>query len=619
MHKIENEYQKREKLSAEQISTLAKRSNHLSRLRLLTFLCSAILAVLIYIFKMLLIFYIGPVLLFILFIGIVIIHSKVENKKEYTSIIHKINQESLSRLTNEWRNFTNNGVQFFSDEHVYSEDLDIFGPSSLYQLINTAESYLGKQKLKDTLLNPHLDYEEILKKQAAISELASKIDWRQSFQAHGRKYFKDQRDPESIIAWSTQKDKGPGSVSSVVLRLLPIFSIAILVINYALNLNLFFLTLFLPAIHIILLIIYYKRLVPVLTATEQYKSDIQAYAAMLSVFEKETFTSPLLQEKQNALRSVEGHTTSEQVKKLTRIIEMSNIRYSSLYIIYDIITLWDIQILISLEKWKKSYGIHIRQWLNVLAEVEMLASLSNLNCNKPGWCLPQISNKEVCIRARALGHPLLDESTIVANDIDIKRSGTIQVITGSNMSGKSTWLRTIGINLVLAYNGTVNCAAYFQCSLFNIFSVMRVKDNLEKKLSSFYAELLKIKYVIDQVRANVPVFFLFDEIFKGTNSIDRHIGAKVLIQFLSRQGAVGLVSTHDLVLGNIANEDDKIENYHFEESYENGNIKYHYKLLPGISKSRNAIYLMKMAGLKIDDDILQKIEDEFILKSVNQY
>ena len=277
------------------------------------------------------------------------------------------------------------------------------------------------------------------------------------------------------------------------------------------------------------------------------------------------------------------------------------IRHSQLYLIINILLLWDYRCLAAIEKWRTDSGVYLEDWIAVLAELEALASLAIISYDHPDWTQPQLYNDQPRLFASQIGHPLLSEDR-VSNDIGTMRKGQVYLITGSNMSGKSTLLRTVGINLVLAYAGAPVCAKEFHCSIFNIYTSMRIRDDLRSNISSFYAELLRIKKMIDAAKRGESVFFLLDEIFRGTNSRDRHAGARVLVKQLSDEGAVGFVSTHDVELGNLADENNKIKNYHFREEYIEGQLHFDYKLRSGISNTRNAVYLMKMAGITVPDE-----------------
>ena len=247
------------------------------------------------------------------------------------------------------------------------------------------------------------------------------------------------------------------------------------------------------------------------------------------------------------------------------------------YLPINILTLWDYQCLINLQRFKKASGASLKSWLEVIGEMEALNSLSTIAYEHSDWAMPKFQAGSPIFKAKNLGHPLLG-SNRVYNDVHIEKSQNILLITGSNMSGKSTLLRTTGINLVLAYAGAPVCAENFYCSIMDIYTCMRTSDNLEKNISSFYAELLRIKKLVTATENKAPIFFLLDEIFKGTNSIDRHTGAKVLVSKLSTENALGFVSTHDLELGDIENTNKKVKNYHLKEYYKDDKLYFDYKL-----------------------------------------
>ena len=264
------------------------------------------------------------------------------------------------------------------------------------------------------------------------------------------------------------------------------------------------------------------------------------------------------------------------------------------YIIINIAFMWDFRCITMLSKWKSKNGKYLKSWLEVIGEFEALSSFANIAFENESWCFPDLHEEGMILKAENLGHPLLGQRR-VCNNITIKDKGSVLLITGSNMSGKSTFLRTVGINLVMSYCGAPVCASSFTASIMNVYSCMRVSDNLEKSISSFYAEILRIKMIVNASKGNNEIFFLLDEIFKGTNSIDRHLGASMLIKQLSKSGASGMVSTHDLELGDLEKEMAKLSNYHFQEHYENGDLRFDYKLRRGISINRNAMHIIKMA------------------------
>jgi DNA mismatch repair ATPase MutS len=314
---------------------------------------------------------------------------------------------------------------------------------------------------------------------------------------------------------------------------------------------------------------------------------------MVTLIEQEEFNSRHLQDLKRRLINDQGQTAGEQISKLVKISEAIANRYNQLYIFFNIFLLLDYQFMFALERWKEQSGKNLHIWLNIIAEFEALSSLAVLQHDFPEWTTPELFEDGTIFNASEMGHPLLMNSG-VPNNLKFEDPKNILLITGSNMSGKSTLLRTVGINLVLAYAGGNVCAKTFKCSFMDIYTCMRVSDNLEKNISSFYAELLRIKMIIKAVEEGKIIFFLLDEIFKGNNSIDRHTGARMLIKKLSKANLLGLVSTHDLELGGLEEENHKIKNYHFQEYYENDKICFDYKLSPGVSQTRNAVFLMKI-------------------------
>jgi DNA mismatch repair ATPase MutS len=322
---------------------------------------------------------------------------------------------------------------------------------------------------------------------------------------------------------------------------------------------------------------------------------------MLQHIENAGFSSPLLMEMKEKL-SIKylNRKASECISKLDSLIGFINLRYSSIHFPVNIITLWDLQFYISLEKWKSRAGTHLRDWLIALGKYEELSSLAILLYDNPSWCFANIIDKPYHLKAVETGHPLIHHKERVANDLHLDGAGSIMLITGSNMSGKSTMLRTIGINLILSYAGAPVCAKNFECSLMNIYSSMRISDNLEKNISSFYAELIRVKMIIEAAQSGTPMIFFLDEIFRGTNTRDRKTGAITVLKKLSSDGVMGLVSTHDVELAELENDTGlNLKNSYFRETYKDNSIHFDYIMREGISDTSDAIYLMRMIGIEI--------------------
>ncbi len=273
-----------------------------------------------------------------------------------------------------------------------------------------------------------------------------------------------------------------------------------------------------------------------------------------------------------------------------------------IYVPVNTLTFWDLFTAKKLSAWKKSSGASLETWLGVISEFEVQVSLAGLAYDNPGWVYPEITEELPVLHASSLGHPLINPEERICNDLDLPSPGTALIITGSNMSGKSTLLRTVGLNLVLAYAGAPVCAADLKAAFMPIYSKMQVVDDLTQGVSTYYAELTRIKKVIEAARAGEHIIYLLDEIFKGTNSKDRILGTKAVIRMLSSLPTLGLLTTHDLELAVLADENPElVKNYHFDDQIEDNRISFDYKLKPGVSTSTNAIALMKMVGIDVDN------------------
>ncbi|WML34802.1 DNA mismatch repair protein [Clostridium sp. OS1-26] len=601
MNAIESRYLKRkaiyEKLLKKQVYSI----NFISALRLIVFIAVTGLAIFSYMIKK---YYFSiPVLIVfgILFIILLSKHSKIRYNKKCSTLICKINDNSLKRLKGEWKSFEDAGEDFLNDDHNYSKDLDIFGKGSLFQYINTASTYLGREKIKYMLTAPNYSIEEIYDRQEAVKELSDNLGWRQRFMAEGKIATEKKKNPELLFKWGKEKNNLFCSGKFILMTyILPIITIGVSLLYFLSHSIPYYFPLICIGIQTIIIKFNFKKSNKILNVVYKYKKDIEVYSKMLNLIEKKRFKSRYLVKLKENLISENEITATKQINKLSIVVDLISDRANFFYHIVNIVTLWEYHCLIRLERWKKESGGCIEQWLNVIAEVEALSSLAVIKHDYPEWAMPEIKETSLIVEAKNIGHPLITKNR-VCNNLRIDRNQSIFLITGSNMSGKSTLLRTVGINLVLAYAGASVCADTFCCSIMNIYTCMRISDNLEENVSSFYAELLRIRKLVDATKEKEPVFFLLDEIFRGTNSKDRHTGAKVLIEKLSNENALGMVSTHDLELADIEYKNDKVKNYHFREHYENDEIYFDYKLRSGVSTTRNAIYLMRMAGIDIDN------------------
>ena len=594
------QYEKRRTYYARRLEKLTQTINRLSNVRLAMFFAGCALAVFLYMTQS---SSLGlGILLFtvVSFAALVFWHQTLRTKQNYIQVLYEIYDQALKRLAGEWKSFPDTGEDFKNSDHPYSEDLDLFGFSSLFQWINTAKTFRGREKLKEWLTEPPVESGVIQKKQEAIKELAINLAWRHRFMAEAGTTKRPLNSPTRIIEWAKTYDTSylrPGIV--ILARALPIITLAFLLLYFLTSRVSFWYPLAGFLIQTAILFAGKQR-GKALEAVYAYKDSIRIYEKMLERFEKRTFKSDYLQDLKKGLHDRDGKAAFEQIRKLSDLAERISNRGNSMFLVINIFTLWDIQCMIALESWKEKSGRSLSRWVDTVAELEGLASLAIIHFDHQEWALPEIVTENPGLVAVKMGHPLLSNTT--SNNLSIQKRSGILLITGSNMSGKSTLLRTVGINLVLAYAGAPVCARSFSCSMMQIYSCMRVSDNLGENISSFYAELLRIKQIVSASKTEGKIFFLLDEIFKGTNSQDRHAGAKVLIRQLSKAGAMGMVSTHDLELGDLERESERrVRNYHFREFYKNDEIYFDYKLRPGISITRNAMYLIKMAGIEVGE------------------
>jgi DNA mismatch repair ATPase MutS len=596
----ENIYNKRmkryENLKSKQKQTI----NFYSVLRLVIFISAFVLGIIFLRQNNYIFFGIGSLIFSLFFIVIAKKHGILIYKLKLCESMVLINEKSLERKQGKWKEFKDIGNEFIDESSNYSYDLDIFGKNSLFQYINQTKTYYGRYELKKILSEFPIDKEDIIHKQEAIKELASFIGWRQKLLALTSVREENLKSPEQLVVWSKEKiDFYENKVVNLLVNILPIITIISGILHFAFNLLPYTVPAILFVCQIIITGYKFGERVEYLNALFNYKKDIEIYWHIIEHIEKKSFNSVYLRNLKAELVNNKKESCTKSMKEFNKIVTKISDRKNMFYLIKNMFFLSDYKICNTLNKWKNNSGQNLQQWLSVIGKFEAVSSLAVINFDNPKWTTPQFTEGKV-IKGEKLAHPLITNNRI-SNYIDINEYSPVLLITGSNMAGKSTYLRTVGINLLLAYTGASVCASSFTCPLLNIYSCMRISDDIDQNISSFYGEIIRIKKIIDAVKRNEKVFFLLDEIFKGTNSIDRHTGAISLVNKLEKVGAVGLVSTHDLELAELEKTSKgKIKNYHFEEYYKDDKIYFDYKLKKGVCTTRNASYLMKMAGLEVE-------------------
>jgi DNA mismatch repair ATPase MutS len=533
------------------------------------------------------------------FICLIIYHRKIKDKLNLAEDMIEINNRYLKRISGEWINFQDLGDEFVNKDHRYASDLDIVGKESLFQLINITNTWHGRKTLANTLLEPNYDRGEILLRQEAVKELFDDLDFCEQMEHIGKNNRNGLKNPEKLISYV--EDKAVFMKSKMINRtiyLMPLFTIPISLIIFIFKLNsLSFLMYLLLIIQTGIWVISMLKVNSILEMVNYFRGNLEEYLNILSLVEKKDFKSKKLNDIMENLFKNKG-SAIKAIKKLSSISEKINIRQSNglLYFALNILFLWDYQCVFSLEEWKAENGNKIENWLSDIGFIEELMSLAVLMHIDKNTTFPIINPNGRKIEAEELGHPLISKDVRVNNDVSMKEN--IFIITGSNMSGKTTFLRTIGINLVLSYVGAPVFSKNMECSLLDIYTSMRITDDLKNGISTFYGELIRIKEIIEGAKNSKNMIFLIDEIFRGTNSKDRITGADAVIKNLSRTGVIGALTTHDLELCNLS-EYDGIKNYHFSEYYKENKIYFDYKLKEGKSNTTNAKYLMRIVGIEI--------------------
>lgn len=597
IQKIQKIYQERATLFESEAQQLQQRYNRLSIIRLFSFFAGIFLAIFLLNQFSVGIAGVFTVLFLIGFIRFVFWHRKLLEQAKHQQFLATINQQEIEVLGHQYQHFTT-GATFLDMHHPYSIDLDIFGDYSLFQYLNRTTTQIGQQALANYLSQP-ADKQEILNRQAAIQELSPQLDWRQNLQAYGQE-AEDHLDHLRLLkSWL---EDGPfisnNTWLKIALYIVPIWMLVGTGLSiYWLSWQVFLLFVLLPGL------IMGKTNEQVAQAhlrTTHADKMLSAYAKLIEHIEPHSFQAIKLKTLQARFKHQEG-LASTAIRRLSYIIHQLNARYNMFAILFNLFGLWDLQWTYRLEQWKATYRPYLVNWFEALQEFEALNSIATTHYNNPDWQFPTI-HEQTQLAGKALGHPLINISKRVCNDFHSPTQAHIKLLTGSNMAGKSTFLRTVGINIVLAMAGAPVCAAEFSLPIMQVYTSMRTQDALHESTSSFYAELKRLKVIIQAVESQANIFFLMDEILKGTNSKDRHTGSRALIEQMIASKGAGIIATHDLELGNMEETaKGAIENLCMEVAVIDGTLQFDYKLEKGVSKSFNATLLMKEMGIAIDN------------------
>ena len=532
-----------------------------------------------------------------LFIIIVKYHSGIINKKRIYEAFIKVNKDELKALKGETEQFKD-GKEFGDPGHPFANDIDIFGKRSLFQFLDRSATHPGYKKLAGRLLDPEMNSETILKRQEAVADLKENLDWRQRFRATGLTIDDDGSGKQRIINWIRQKPLFGNIIFKILIYVIPPVTVlmSILLSSGYIDFQVFMVWLLVP----------WGIAGGVSGRTNKKHSLVSKtseilnnYSLLLAEIESLEIRSSYVNELKMKLMTGK-QSACQSIRKLSKILNALDHRMNMIaWAFLNGFFLWDILQMLRLENWQKKNREKAGDWFDVIAEIDALNSLANYYFNNDGYIFPEITDGEFSIKAVNLGHPLINKSQLVGNDVDIKK-GEFIIVTGANMAGKSTYLRTVGVNLVLAMAGAPVCAVSYSFRPVRLFTSIRTSDSLTENESYFYAELKRLKRIIDEIKSGNEIFIILDEILKGTNSKDKHSGSEALLKQLIQYKATGIIATHDVALGTLEKTfSENIKNFCFEVDITDDKLTFDYRLRRGVSQNMNATVLMRQMGITV--------------------
>jgi len=575
-------------------AALARAERRIGTWRLVTFSVGAVLAWLSFGLEAVSsLWLIAPALAFA---GLVVAHAGVIPARRRADRAVQYYERGCARIDDRWAGGGAPGDRFADAAHPYSGDLDLFGRGSLFELLCTARTRAGEDTLAAWLCDPAAPA-EIRARQAAVAELRGQLDLREDVAQLGSEVGAGLH-PDALVAWASAPPQ-LGSAAPRVLAALTVGLSGVALVAWLAGWSgpLPFLAGLLAEAAVALPL--RRRVQAVIRTVELPSSDLRLLAELLARIERESFTAPRLTALRAALDSA-GVPPSRRIAQLDRLITLLDARRNQLFAAVTPLLLWGTQLALALEAWRAMCGPSVGRWLAAVGEFEALCALATFAYEHPDDPFPEIAETGPLFDGLAVGHPLLPRARCVCNDVRLAADAAVLVVSGSNMSGKSTLLRTVGINSVLAQTGAPVRAQRLSLSPLTVGTAMRIADSLQAGTSRFYAEIQRLRQLVDLSAGPRPLLFLLDEILHGTNSHDRRLGAEAVVRGLVQRGAIGLVTTHDLSLAAIADAlAPRAANVHFADHLENGHMTFDYRMRPGVVQKSNALELMRAVGLEV--------------------
>ena len=532
------------------------------------------------------------------FLTLVIVHDRVIAARQAAQRAAAFYQRGLARLQDQWSGAGKPGDEFRVTDHVYADDLDLFGGGSVFELLCSARTPTGRQTLANWLLAPAA-VDEIAARQQAVDELRPRLDLREDLAITGDD-LRSPRNPDWLMEWA----ESPPVMKNPLLRVLAtVLALATIValIYYGLGGD------WMPLLVIVGIAAFLSsrlasRTHPLLDGISAAADELALVSALLARVEREPFTSPWLRARAAGL-ATSAAKPSRSLERLRYLADLANARHNLFVKLIDLPLLYSVQVAFAAESWCRAHGHAVRQWLAALSDLEALVALSAYAYEHPDDFFPEFLPERLppIFDAESICHPLLPAAHCVRNSVRLGDPAQLLLVSGSNMSGKSTLLRAIGVNVVLAHAGAPVRAARLRMSPVRLGTSIRVTDSLQAGRSGFYAEIVRLRQVMSLSENRTPVLFLLDELLHGTNSYDRKIGAESIVRALLERSAIGIVTTHDLALTAIGTTavDGRVRNAHFEDQVEDGKMRFDYCLRDGVVTKSNALELMRSIGLDV--------------------
>ncbi|MEQ1761108.1 MAG: DNA mismatch repair protein MutS [Vicinamibacterales bacterium] len=532
----------------------------------------------------------------VVFVVLIRWHDRVIERREDTAKLIAFYERGLARLDGHWVGHGTTGERFADPAHLYAADLDLFGRGSLFELLCLARTRAGEDALASWLKAP-APPGVVLDRQIAIDELTPRLDLREQLWTAGAEIATSVH-PDTLVQWAEAPSLFPRWLqplsalltAAVIASAIAAFSTG----RYAALLAVL-------AASGLVLYRYFDRISSVVHTAGSWSRDLDVLSRILAHLEKQAFDSVLLTELVSTLRRL-APPPSLAIRQLHRLSEMHDWQHNVLFAAVAIPLLWTVHLALAMERWRLRHGTDVRTWLRTVGEIEALSSIAAYRYERPGDVFPDLTDATAAsFVGAALGHPLLSPGKMVRNDVRLDSQQQLLVVSGSNMSGKSTLLRTVGINTVLAQMGAPVCATSLRMSPLALGATLRIQDSLQEGRSRFFAEITRLKDIADRAKGTPHLLFLLDELFHGTNSHDRLIGASGVLNALLERGAVGLITTHDMALVAVADHlAPRAANVHFDDQLDGDEIRFDYRMKPGPVTSSNALALMRAVGLDVD-------------------